>query len=150
MALIKLAVISPTVGDSWTVEFTADPEAAIKLITGFSINVITPNLPSLSSVSSVDGYNGSGVQYVTWRSTNPAQQHPTSGWSMDIWNQTFYQNIITYNSNVGMSWSEMLTGNGSGGATYPLSTNKWSLIYNYDSSYSPAYTKGGTLRVSIA
>lgn len=150
MALIKLAVISPTVGDAWTVEFTADSESAIKFITEFSIDVSTPNLPALFSVSSVNGYSGSSVQYVTWRSTSPAGQHPTSGWSMDIWNQTFYENIITYNNNNGMSWSQMLTGNGSGGDTYPLNSNKWSLLYNYDNTYSPAYTMGGTLRVSIS
>jgi len=150
MATITLAVATPSVGTGWTVEFTSDSATPIKTLTGFSISATSPSLPSLFSVSSVNGYDGSGVQYVTWRSTSPAGQHPTSGWSMDIWNQTFYQNIMTYNSNVGMTWTEMLTGNGSGGATYSLNSDKWSLIYNYSSLYAPVLTKGGTLTVTVA
>ena len=144
MATIRLAVTAPTIGDSWTVEFTADSATAIKTITGFPISATTPALPSLFSVSSVNGYDGSGVQYVTWRSTSPAGQHPSSGLSMDIWNQKFYQNIMTNN----MTWTQMLT-NGDSGATYNLNGDKWSLIYDYSNLYAPIYTKGGTLTVSI-
>jgi hypothetical protein len=144
MAIIRLTVTLPSIGDAWTVEFTADSATAIKTITGFSISATTPTLPSLFLVSSVNGYDGSGVQYVTWRSTSPAGQHPSSGLSMDIWNQKFYQNIITNN----MTWTQMLT-NGDSGATYSLNGDKWSLIYDYSNLYAPIYTKGGTLTVSI-
>jgi len=149
MATITLTVNTPIIGNSWQVAFTADSGTPIKTISGFTISATSPNLGSLFSVSSVNGYDGSAVQYVTWRSTSPAGQHPTSGLSMDIWNQTFYQNIITYNGNTGMTWTEILTGNGSGGATYPLNTEKWSLVYDYDNLYAPLYTKGGTLSVSV-
>ncbi len=143
MATIALAVTAPSIGSEWTVQFTADNATPIKTITGFSISAITPSLPSLFSVSSVNGYDGSGVQYVTWRSTSPAGQHPTSGWSMDIWNQAFYEDIITYNGNVGKVWSDV------NGVTYSLNPNKWSLIYNYGSLYAPVFTKGGTLTVTV-
>ena len=152
MATIRLALSVTEDGSNcndWTVEFTADSETPIKTITGFSISATTPSLPSLFSVSSVNGYDGSGVQYVTWRSTSPAGQHPTSGLSMDIWNQTFYENIMNYNTNTGMTWTEMVTGNGSGGATYSLNASKWSLIYDYDNLNAPIFSKGGTLTVSI-
>jgi hypothetical protein len=149
MATITLTLATPTVGSAWVVEFTADSSTPIKSITGFSIISTTPDLGSLFSVSSVDGYDGSGVQYVTWRSTDPPGQHPSSGMSMDIWNQQFYENIITYNSNLGMTWTEMLTGNGSGGSTYALNTQKWSLVYDYGTYYAPLYSKGGTLTVSV-
>ena len=144
MATIRLAVTSPTIGDAWIVEFTADSGTAINTITGFSIGATTPALPSLFSVSSVNGYGGSNVEYVTWRSTSPAGQHPSSGLSMDIWNQKFYQNIMTNN----MTWTQMLT-NGDSGATYNLNSGKWSLIYDYSNLYAPIYTRGGTLTVSI-
>lgn len=150
MATVNLSVTSPTIGTSWQVEFTADSGTPIKSITGFSISAISPDPGFLFSVSSVDGYDGSGVQYVTWRSSSPPGQHPSSGMSMDIWNQTFYENIITYNGNLGMTWTEMLTGNGSGGATYALNSEKWSLVYDYDTYYAPLYTKGGTLTVSVS
>jgi hypothetical protein len=144
MATIRLAVTSPTIGDAWTVEFSANSGTAINTITGFSISATTPSLPSLFTVSSVNGYDGSDVQYVTWRSTSPAGQHPSSGLSMDIWNQKFYQNIMTNN----MTWTQMIT-NGDSGATYNLNGGKWSLIYDYSNLYAPIYAKGGTLTVSI-
>ena len=149
MATVTLSINSPTIGSSWQVQFTADSATPIQTITGFDINATSPNLGSLFSVSSVNGYDGSDVQYVTWRSTSPLEQHPTSGLSMDIWSQIFYQNIKTYDGNTGMTWTQMLTGNGSGGATYALSTGKWSLVYDYDNLYAPLYTKGGTLTVSV-
>ena len=149
MATINLALTDPTEGAPWTVEFTADGATAIKTITGFSLSLITPSFPSLFTVSSVNGYGGSGVEYVTWRSTSPEGQHPTSGYSMDIWNQQFYENIMTYDSDNGMTWDQMLIGNGSGGATYPLSSTKYSLIYDYNSLTALVYSKGGTLTVAV-
>ena len=144
-ATITLTLASPTEGSAWEVEFTADDATAINTITGFSISATTPSLPSLFTVSSVNGYDGSGVQYVTWRSTSPAGQHPSSGLSMDIWNQKFYQNIMDNN----MTWTDMLT-NGDSGATYNLNSAKYSLIYNYSELYAPIYSKGGTLTVAVA
>jgi len=144
-ATITLTLASPTEGSAWEVEFTADDATAINTITGFSISATTPSLPSLFTVSSVNGYDGSGVQYVTWRSTSPAGQHPSSGLSMDIWNQKFYQNIMDNNR----TWTEMLT-NGDSGATYNLNSAKYSLIYNYSELYAPIYSKGGTLTVAVA
>jgi len=144
-ATITLTLASPTEGSAWEVEFTADDATAINTITGFSISATTPSLPSLFTVSSVNGYDGSGVQYVTWRSTSPAGQHPSSGLSMDIWNQKFYQNIMDNNR----TWTDMLT-NGDSGATYNLNSAKYSLIYNYSELYAPIYSKGGTLTVAVA
>ena len=141
-ATITLTLASPTEGSAWEVEFTADDATAINTITGFSISATTPSLPSLFTVSSVNGY---GAQYVTWRSTSPAGQHPSSGLSMDIWNQKFYQNIMDNNR----TWTEMLT-NGDSGATYNLNSAKYSLIYNYSQLYAPIYSKGGTLTVAVA
>jgi hypothetical protein len=144
MATITLTLINPIQGSGWEVEFTADDATAINTITGFSISATTPSLPDLFTVSSVNGYDGSGVQYVTWRSTNPVGQHPSSGLSMDIWNQKFYQNIMNNN----MTWNDMVT-NGNNGANYNLNTGKFSLIYNYDNTYAPIYSKGGTLTVAV-
>lgn len=138
-------------GTPWEVYFSVDDSTPIKTIKGTDVYVSNPILDGNNNPFSVDtgdnsinGYN----DYVTWRSSSPDGQHPTYGWSLDIWNQTFANNIITYNSDVGMTWNEILTGNGSGGNTYPLSSTKYSLMYNYDNSYPPFFSKGGLLTVT--
>lgn len=128
-----------TEGNAWTVTFSVEGTTAVNVATGFTISASTPNLPSLFTVSSVNRYSGSGVKYVTWRSTSPPGQHPTSGLSLDIWNDTLYDDV-----DGGIIWDSM------NGKSYPLYTNKYSLIYNYDSFYAPLYSKGGTLTISVA
>jgi hypothetical protein len=128
-----------TDGSAWTVTFSVEGTTAVNAATGFTISASIPNLPSLFTVNSVNRYSGSGVNYVTWRSTTPPGQHPTSGLSLDIWNDTLYTDV-----NGGIIWDNM------NGKSYPLYTNKYSLIYNYDSFYAPIFSKGGTLTITVA
>jgi len=128
-----------TEGTSWTITFSVEGTTAVNTATGFTISASTPNLPSLFTVSTVDRYSGSGVKYVTWRSTTPSGQHPTNGLSLDLWNDTLYDDV-----NGGIIWDDM------NGKTYPLYPNKYSLVYDYDNLYSPLYSKGGTLTVTVA
>ena len=128
-----------TEGSAWTITFSVEGTSAVNAATGFTISASTPNLPSLFTVSTVEEYTGSGVKYVTWRSTSPAGQHPTTGLSLDLWNNTLYDDVVG-----GILWDNM------NGKSYPLYTNKYSLVYNYDELYAPLYSKGGTLTVTVA
>jgi hypothetical protein len=145
---ITLEISSQIEGFPWTVNFQSDDSTAIKTITGFNINITNPfSSPTLFSVNSVAGYNSSHP-YVTWRSTSLGlqyDQYPTTGYSLDIWDSIFYNNIFTSD----MTWNQIVTGNGSGGSSYTLLDDKYSLVYNYDTPYAPIYSKGGILNVSV-
>jgi hypothetical protein len=145
---ITLATSSPIEGFPWTVNFQSDDSTEIKTITGFNINITNPfSSPSLFFVNSVAGYDSSHP-YVTWRSTSSGlqyNQYPTTGYSLDIWDSVFYNNIFTSN----MNWNQIITGNGSGGATYTLLEDKYSLVYYYDTPNAPIYSRGGILTVSV-
>ncbi len=108
-------------------------------------NLFTIDTTSSASNNKVNGYSGSGVQYVTFRSIipaggPPAPQHPTTGFSLDLWSSSLYTAIIT-NSN---TWTDL------NGTTHNLSSDKYSLVYSYTSSYPPIFSKGGTLTISVA
>ena len=147
--IITLATSSPLEGFPRTVNFQTDDSTAVKNITTvFNINITNPfSSPSLFSVNSVAGYNSSHP-YVTWRSTSSGlqyNQYSTTGYSLDIWDSVFYNNIFTSN----MTWNQIITGNGSGGSTYSLLEDKYSLVYNYDAPNAPIYSRGGILTVSV-
>ena len=82
-----------TEGTAWTITFSVEGTTAVNTATGFTISASTPIIPSIFSVTSVNRYSGSGVKYVTWRSTTPAGQHPTNGLSLDLWNDTLYDDV---------------------------------------------------------
>ncbi len=156
MATATLALSgSPNEGSTWTVTIenitgTDQVKDTTKYGGGVNVNVTSPSLGQIFTIDTtsggnqVNGYSGSGVKYVTFRSTNPVgQQHPTSEFSLDLWNDSLYDKIITNSA----TWNTIATG---GSNTYSLSTTKYSLIYNYDQSYAPIYSKGGTLTITVA
>ena len=141
-----------TEGSAWTLEIsnitgpdqvkdTTKYTSSIVSATSPSLgNLFTINITSSASNNKVNGYGGSGAQYVTFRSTRPASQYPTTGFSLDLWSSSLYTAIIT-NSN---TWTNL------NGTTYNLSTDKYSLIYSYSNLYAPIYSKGGTLTITVA
>ncbi len=141
-----------TEGSTWTLTISnitgTDQVKDTTKYTSSIVSATSPNLGNLfaidttSSVSNnkVNGYDGSGVQYVTFRSTIPVTQYPTTGFSLDLWSSSLYTAIIT-NSN---TWTDL------NGTTHNLSSDKYSLVYSYTSSYPPIFSKGGTLTISVA
>ena len=142
---------TPNEGSTWTVTIenitgTNQVKDTTKYGLGVTVNVTSPSLGQIFTIDTtsggnqVNGYSGSGVKYVTFRSTNPAGQHPTSGFSLDLWNDTLYDDIITSSS----TWDDL------NGNSYSLYTNKYSLIYSYGELYAPIFSKGGTLTITVA
>ena len=141
-----------TEGSAWTLTISnitgADQVKDTTKYTSSIVSATSPNLGNLFTIDTtssasnnkVNGYDGSGVQYVTFRSTRPAAQHPTTGFSLDLWSSSLYTAIIT-NSN---TWTNL------NGTTHDLSTDKYSLVYNYASLYAPIFSKGGTLTITVA
>ena len=136
--VITLTVSSVSDGNPWQVRFNSEADTtSIKNITGSVLSILSPiSLNNLFTISSVNGYDG---PYVTWRSTSPPGQHPSSGFSMDIWGQTFYTAIITNSS----TWASL------NGQNFTLLGNKNSLVYHYDNLYAPVWSIGGNLNVSV-
>jgi hypothetical protein len=136
--VITLSVSGVSDGTAWQARFNSEADTAfIKNITGPVLSVLSPiSLNNLFTIASFDGYTG--PPYVTWRSTSPSGQHPTSGFSMDIWSQTFHTAIMINNSN----WTSL------NGQNFSLANNRHSLIYHYSNLYAPVWSIGGTLSVS--
>jgi len=135
--VITLTVSGVSDGTGWQARFNSEADTtAIRNITGQVVSILSPvTLNNLFTVTSFDGYTG---PYVTWRSTSPSGQHPTSGFSMDIWSQTLFTSIITNNS----TWTSL------NGQNFTLVANKHSLVYHYNNLNAPVWSIGGTLSVS--
>lgn len=151
MATARLTISSPSAGYSgWEITISnIFGDDQVKDKTKYLSSIVTAVSPisgSLFSIQTasgsnkVDGYSGSGIDYVTWRSTSPTGQHPTSGLSLDIHNSALYEDIIT-NSN---TWNAIASA-----SPYSLDPNTHSLVYNYSNLYPPLFSKGGTLTISI-
>lgn len=150
MATARLTISSPSAGYSgWEITISnITGTDQVKDKTTYLNSIVTAVSPisgslftiqTTSGSNKVDGYSGSGIDYVTWRSTSPTGQHPTSGLSLDLHSSTLYTSIIT-NSN---TWNTVAA------STYSLDPNTHSLVYNYSNLYSPLFSKGGTLTISI-
>ena len=84
---------------------------------------------------------GADQNYFTFRSqTNSNAQFPAiqTGLSLDVWSDDFHNFILTDTT---PTWNSIL------GDTWNLSTDKFTLIYDYDNLYAPYFSKGGTFRV---
>tara|TARA_A100001201_G_C3974733_1_gene166742 strand:- start:88 stop:534 length:447 start_codon:yes stop_codon:yes gene_type:complete len=84
---------------------------------------------------------GADQNYFTFRTqTNSNAQFPTiqTGLSLDVWSDDFHNFILTDTT---PTWNSIL------GDTWNLSTDKFTLIYDYDNLYAPYFSKGGTFRV---
>jgi hypothetical protein len=147
----------PNEGSGWTVTIT-DPDllsttavnsdasyngATVSVTEPINLGVIF-TMPADTQTESFQTYGG---QYATWRSSTAItglsnSQYPTQGFSLDIWGGA--STLIT-NINAGNTWAQLASG-----GPYNLSSDKYSLIYNYASSYPPIFSKGGTLTISVA
>jgi hypothetical protein len=77
-----------------------------------------------------------GNEYITWSTYNGSSQYPDSGYSFDVWSTSLYSAVDS-----GITWSTLQVS-----GAYPLNSNKWTLIYDYDQTYSPnLYGVGGTI-----
>lgn len=150
MATARLTISTPSSGFSaWEVTISNIVGTdQVKDKTKYTNSIVTATSPitgalftieSSSNSNKVEGYSGSGVSYVTWRSTSPAGQHPSAGLSLDLWSSGLYTAVITNSA----TWTALAS------STYSLDTGKHSLVYNYSSFYAPLFSKGGTLTVTI-
>ena len=149
MATARLTISSPSAGYSgWEITISnitgtdqVKDKATYLNSTVTAVSPISGSLFTIQTASGsnkVDSYSGSGIHYVTWRSTSPTGQHPISGLSLDLHSLNLYTSIAA-----GDSWNTVAA------STYSLDPNTHSLVYNYSNLYSPLFSKGGTLTISI-
>lgn len=158
MATANLAITSPTEGLAFTIRISnVIGTDQVKDTTKYTssditysfddINFITGFTIASSGAQKFAGYPGSNQKYITWRdssavtSVGPSGQFPLSGFSLDIWSDTLYDGVMSSNR----TWSSVSTG---GSNTFPLYTNKYTLIYNYG-GWALAYCLGGTLTITL-
>ena len=126
MAIVNYTV-TPAVGQSWSGTF---------VVSSFS-NIVKNDLPT---VTAPNGFSFSTASfgefgpYVTWR-TYTGGQYPTTGYSFDIWSTNLTLDIVSNST-----WNNLITT-----STYNLTTDKNTLIYNYDAPQAPFYGSGGTI-----
>lgn len=158
MATANLEITSPLAGSAFTINITkVFGTDQVKDITKYNSSEVTYSLDGINFTSAFlisstgfqkfAGYSGSSQKYITWRdslavtSVGETEQYPLNGLSLDLWSNTLYDAIIT-NSR---TWSSLAT---AGSNTFPLYTNKYSLIYNYN-GWPLVYCIGGTLTVTL-
>lgn len=110
-------------------------------------NALSPafNFDTANDSDRVAAYSGgTGQQYVTWRNSTAAtntltfSQYPTMGMSFDIWSDTLYARAAT-------TWTTTISNNG---GVYPLTSTKYTLVYNYSNTYPLYFIRGGTVTIS--
>jgi len=160
MATATLALVSQSEGNAWTVTITGDnllttsqvnSDASYSTGTvGATVNVTGVGLIfSMPTTTQTESFQTYGGQYATWRSSTAItglsnSPYPTQGFSLDIWGNNAGDNTdVIFRINQNVTW-ETIAG------SYQLNSNKYSLIYNYASSYPPIFSKGGTLTISVA
>lgn len=82
--------------------------------------------------------DGNGNEYITWRNYSGSSQYPDSGYSLDIWSTSLYNAIVG-----GATWNTLIAAGG-----YTLTSNKYTLVYKYDSPqgpYAPYYGQNGII-----
>lgn len=146
MSKVTLTITGSTEGSDWTSEITGITGATQVKSTGQydgtpKLNLTSPNLGEVFSVSSFGNY--SNPDYITWRSVAPQSEPPGygqylfTGFSMDVWSSALYTQVITNSS----TWSGLV-------GSYSLSSDKWSLVYQYDNANAKCFSKGGTLTIT--
>jgi hypothetical protein len=88
-------------------------------------------------------------EYITWRTEN-TNVHPTTGYSLDIWydfNNSTAQNILLgiSNNSPTATWYQLAQA-----GALPLSSNYWTVLYDYNNQYAIGWRKGGTCTVTLA
>jgi hypothetical protein len=145
MAIANFSITGTTEGSNWS--------GQIQGIAGDNSVITKPNAIYLndtiqfgvSGFSNIPvNYNGGGANgsYFTIRQwpTSPSNpQYPYQGFSIDIWSEQLTDAIAG-----GATWDSLASG-----GPYNLSTAKFSLVYDYDRTYAPFWSKGGTISFTI-
>jgi len=93
--------------------------------------------------------NATLCEYLSWRSQNTSS-HPSTGYSFDLWydqgNGTA-QNILSgiSNNSAAATWAQLRDA-----GALPVSSNYWTVVYDYDNKYPIAWRRGGTVTVTLA
>ena len=145
MATLTVDITNVTEGISWSgsvdvqnldLDIVSSQEADWKFPSdGTGVNFTTTNHLKFPSTTGAD------QNYFTFRSqiNNTAQfPNPQTGLSLDVWSDDFHNFILTDTS---PTWNSIL------GTSWDLSTDKFTLIYDYNNLYAPYFSKGGTFRV---
>lgn len=153
MATATLAVTITSQGNPWTVTITdingGDLVKDTETYINSYVNATNPNIGALFQIDTNAGpnnnkFNGYPGNYITWRSTRlnlTYNQYPTLGWSLDIWSNDLYTDIITNSA----TWDDLAATQ-----DYSLNDAKHSLVYNYENFYAPVWSKGGSLTITVA
>ncbi|MFZ9740362.1 MAG: hypothetical protein ACO3CQ_00530 [Candidatus Nanopelagicaceae bacterium] len=88
-------------------------------------------------------------EYISWRSQN-TNQHPSTGYSFDLWydqGNSTAQNILSgiFNNSPTATWAQLRDA-----GSLPISSDYWTLVYDYDNKYPIAWRKGGNVTVTLA
>ena len=165
MATATLALANPSEGNEWTVTISGTNLLTTSQVNSYAsyatgtvgadVSVTAPiNLGVIFSMpistTQTESFQTYGGQYATWRSSTAItgglsnSQYPTQGFSLDIWGNNAGDNTdVIFRINQNVTWTTIA-------GSYQLNSNKYSLIYNYASSYPPIFSKGGTLTISVA
>lgn len=105
--------------------------------------VATPNQTTVTwTPDSTNGFqsygdtDGNDNEYLSWRTDNSGSQYLTSGYSLDVWSPSLYEDIIDNNK----TWTELQDD-----GPYTLNTNKHTLNYYYDGPTAVHWSKGGKI-----
>lgn len=133
MATVNYSINTNT-GDDWTGSFTVSSLSDLV----FS-EAGTPTSVSAGAFSFVpDNISYYNPGYVTWRSATNQAQHPGSGRSFDIWSLDLYDDIVNLST-----WTNLISV-----GTYPLTNNKNTLFYDYDTPTALYWGIGGSITFS--
>jgi len=136
---IDLANGQPSPGQEATQEPSSTPPLNVTGIGTTSTSWPTTQLPYFSIIS--DPVPNTG-EYVSFRDTTPTSKYPTSGNSLDVWSSDLAEACAVSFS----SWADITTQNlGFGAGVYPLSSDKFTVLYNYSTGTALASSRGGRI-----
>ena len=137
---IDLANDQPSPGQEATQEPATTPPLNITGIGTTSTSWSTTQLPYFSILT------GNVGEYVSFRDTTPTIKYPTGGNSLDVWSQDLAEACAVSFSN----WSTITSQNlGFGAGVYPLSSDKFTVLYDYSTGTSFASSRGGRISLTF-
>jgi hypothetical protein len=136
---VTMSITNPTEGSAWSGTATVNGDDNVR---GDNANIgwsFDSGSITFTTVKQVQ-FEGSSLYYSTFRTQNTTDQfpQPQTGFSIDIWSELLHAEFTTSGS---QSWDTFA----SGGNSWSLNSDKYSLIYDYSKLYAPYWSKGGTV-----
>lgn len=141
-----------TGANTWQVVITSANAGTSSVITtsmasgsdSFSMTLNTPSF-STGPINNLRLFV-SNNEYISFRTNGQTSQFPTTGYSFDLWAPTIASQIAS-----NLTWGDSVSGLGAilNAASATLTTNKWSVFYEYDTGTALAWSKGGSVGGSV-